>query len=74
MTKSDIENIILRLEGLEAQLKLTQSMLEVHQKALEIQANINNTLILKYTRSSEVLKSTGLGQKKVSRSPGDREH
>lgn len=74
MKKSNLEERITELEQTVIVLK---NLIEIHQVALQTQANINNELISRYTKNtaSTWLKSRGTQtEKKVSRNPGDREH
>ena len=65
-----------RIADLELKLEQLTALVQVHQKALQIQASINEELISRLISSKKpsVLKSAGLGSKRVSRGPGDREN
>lgn len=65
-----------KLAELELKLEQLTALVQVHQKALQIQASINQELIERVVTSKRVsiLKSAGLGSKRVSRRPGDREN
>lgn len=73
MKKSNLEERIVELEQTVAILK---NLIEIHQVALQTQANINNELISRYTRTNSSWLSSlgGFKEKKVSKNPGDREH
>lgn len=71
MKKSNLEERVIELEKTVEYLK---SIIEIHQVALQTQANINNELIGRYTRSGWLSSLGGFKEKKVSRNPGDREH
>lgn len=70
--KNDKDRIAL----LEQKLEQLTALVQVHQKALEIQSSINQELIVRVisNKKRSVLNSAGLGSKRVSREPGDREH
>lgn len=71
MKKSNLEERITELEQTVIVLK---NLIEIHQVALQTQANINNELISRYTKTGWLNSLGGFREKKVSKTPGDREH
>jgi hypothetical protein len=70
--KNDKDRIAL----LEQKLEQLTALVQVHQEALQMQSSINQELIVRIisNKKPNVLKSAGLGSKRVSRGPGDREN